>query len=100
LGLAKRAKAAGLDGWVAAPIYATPLRRLSDTMLVNVVNVRPAWSLTADENPLHIMTPANAFMLGADRIVVGGPIVDAADPHDAVMRTLDEIDKATSSSRD
>jgi len=36
---------------------------------------------------------------GADRIVVDGPIVDAADPHDAVMRTLDEIDKATSLSR-
>jgi orotidine-5'-phosphate decarboxylase len=37
------------------------------------------------------MTPAEAIAGGADRIVVGRPILRAKDPKDAIKRTLDEI---------
>ena len=40
------------------------------------------------------MTPAKAIKAGADRIVVGRPIVNAESPYDAVMRTIDEIASA------
>ncbi|MEK7500194.1 MAG: hypothetical protein AAB649_06350 [Patescibacteria group bacterium] len=40
------------------------------------------------------MTPAKAIQAGADRIIVGRPIVRATNPRDAVMRTLDEIASA------
>jgi orotidine-5'-phosphate decarboxylase len=42
------------------------------------------------------MTPARAILAGADRIVVGRPIVNAEKPYDAVMRTIDEIASALS----
>jgi orotidine-5'-phosphate decarboxylase len=40
------------------------------------------------------MTPAKAIKAGADRIVVGRPIVNAKNPYDAVMRTIEEITSA------
>jgi orotidine-5'-phosphate decarboxylase len=41
------------------------------------------------------MTPAKAIKAGATRIVVGRPIIQAKNPYDAVMRTIEEIASAT-----
>ena len=43
-----------------------------------------------DQNPDRVMTQ-KAIKAGADRIVVGRPIVGSASPYDAVMRTIEEI---------
>jgi orotidine-5'-phosphate decarboxylase len=40
------------------------------------------------------MTPAKAIRAGADRIIVGRPIVQAKVPYDMAMWTIEEIASA------
>lgn len=97
LRFARLAKSAGLDGVVASPREAWMLRRLlGEDMTINTPAIRPTWSLVAgdDQNAKRVATPADAIKMGADRIVVGRPIVQAADPREAVRKTLDEIELA------
>jgi orotidine-5'-phosphate decarboxylase len=98
LTLAKQAVVAGIGGWICSPREAAILRILSDRMTINTPAIRPAWFKDPkdDQNPERIMTPAKAIQAGADRIVVGRPILKASDPLDAVKRTLDEIASAVS----
>lgn len=94
LNLAGLAKRAGADGLVASPMEAGALRSyVGDDMSINTPAVRPSWSIVKgdNQNPDRIMTPAKAIQAGADRIVVGRPIVQAENPYDAVMRTIDEL---------
>jgi orotidine-5'-phosphate decarboxylase len=41
------------------------------------------------------MTPARAIAAGADYLVVGRPIVEAADPRGAAQAIVDEIAQVT-----
>ena len=41
------------------------------------------------------MTPARAIEVGADYLVVGRPVVDAADPKAAADAIVAEIEQAT-----
>jgi orotidine-5'-phosphate decarboxylase len=68
----------------------------SKVLSLNTPAIRPTWAIVPgdDQNPDRIMTPAKAIRAGADRIVVGRPIVKAENPYDAVMRTIEEIDSA------
>jgi orotidine-5'-phosphate decarboxylase len=73
------------------------LRELvGDEMTVNTPAVRPLCSLVQgeDQNLSRIMTPAKAIAEGANRIVVGRPVLQAADPYDMVLRIKDEIAQA------
>lgn len=98
LQLAGIAKDAGLAGVVASAKEAAALREkvFGDSMLIVTPAIRPASLLVAgdDQNPERIMTPTKAIRAGADILVVGRPIVQAKDPRDAVLRTLDEIASA------
>ncbi len=88
----------GLDGFICSPKEAAVLRsRISSTRTINTPGIRPAWTIVEgdDQNQERIMTPAQAIQAGADRIVVGRPIVKYHDPREAVMRTLDEIASVT-----
>jgi len=92
--LSELAFQAGIGGVVCSAKEAETLRRnLGDSMTINTPAIRPSWSIVAgdDQNQKRVMTPADAIKAGADRIVVGRPIVRATDPHKAVMRTLEEI---------
>jgi orotidine-5'-phosphate decarboxylase len=94
---ADKAKEAGIDGIICAPTEAIWVRgHMSDGMTINTPAIRPAWTIVAgdDQNPDRIMTPAKAIKAGADRIIVGRPIVRASSPYDAVMRTIEEISSA------
>jgi orotidine-5'-phosphate decarboxylase len=51
---------------------------------------RPAWSTGGDDQS-RVITPAQAMAAGADLIVVGRPIRNAADPREAAARILDEM---------
>ena len=51
--------------------------------------VRPAGSATGDQK--RVMTPGDAIRAGADYLVVGRPITQAADPVAAAKNIIDEI---------
>ncbi len=92
------AETAGLDGLICAPTDIKFIQRVvRRSMTFNTPAIRPTWAIVPgdDQNPDRIMTPAKAIKAGADRIVVGRPIVKAEKPYDAVMRTIEEIASAT-----
>lgn len=92
------AEVAGMDGLICAPTDVGLIRSvIKRVMSYNTPAIRPTWAIVPgdDQNPDRIMTPAKAIAAGADRIVVGRPIVKAENSYDAVMRTLEEIASAT-----
>lgn len=92
------AEDAGIDGLICAPTDVALIRSVvKRVMSYNTPAIRPTWAIVPgdDQNPDRIMTPAKAIAAGADRIVVGRPIVKAENPYDAVMRTIEEIASAT-----
>lgn len=95
--LSELADRSGADGLICAATDAEMLRRgFGGRFTLNTPAIRPTWAIVPgdDQNPDRIMTPAKAIKAGADRIVVGRPIVKAEKPYDAVMRTVDEIASA------
>jgi orotidine-5'-phosphate decarboxylase len=82
-------------GFVCSPKEVSMLREAYGefTFTLNTPGIRTIWTKVEgdDQNPVRIMTPAGAILAGADRIVVGRPIVRAESPYDAVMRTIEEI---------
>jgi orotidine-5'-phosphate decarboxylase len=90
LSLARLALEAGADGWVcsvqeaaglraafgAGPLLVTPGIRLPDDAL-------------GDQK--RVGTPADAIRAGATHLVVGRPVLDAADPAKAARTLLDAI---------
>lgn len=89
---------AKIDGLISSPKEAEVLRaKFGMVLSLNTPAIRPTWAIVPgdDQNPERIMTPAKAIKAGADRIVVGRPIVKAEKPYDAVMRTIEEIASVT-----
>ncbi len=94
---ARAAADAKLDGLISSPRELATLKANFGMLLsLNTPAIRPAWAtiIGDDQNPLRVMTPADAIRAGADRIVVGRPIIRASNPYDAVMCTIDEIASA------
>ncbi|MDQ0392315.1 orotidine-5'-phosphate decarboxylase [Labrys monachus] len=80
----------GLPGLVLSPEEAAATRRrVGDRMLLVTPGVRPAGSDSGDQK--RIMTPGDALRAGADHLVVGRPIVAAADPKAAALAIQAEI---------
>ena len=91
---ARKADEAGMDGIVCSAKEAPFVREhIRSEMTINTPAIRPFWFKDPkdDQNPDRIMTPAKAIQAGADRIIVGRPIMTAENPYDAVMRTIEEI---------
>ena len=77
LKLARLAKEAGLDGVVASPIEIKAIRKsLGRDFLIVTPGVRPEWAAALDQK--RIATPKDAIRDGADFIVVGRPVTEAA----------------------
>ena len=88
--LARLAQRAGMHGVVASPQEIKMLRKsIRGEFVILTPGVRPAWAETDDQK--RIMTPAEAVHAGADYIVVGRPVLKAADRRDAVQKILEEI---------
>jgi orotidine-5'-phosphate decarboxylase len=91
--LALLAREAGLDGVVCSPHEIARLRKACGPGFKLVVpGIRPAWAAAGDQK--RVMTPAEAVSLGADHLVIGRPISQAADPKAALGRILAEFDAA------
>jgi orotidine-5'-phosphate decarboxylase len=79
LRLGRLAVEAGADGLVCSPLEVAMLRRdLGSAVKLVVPGIRPEGSASNDQ--ARTMTPADAVAAGADWIVVGRPITEAADP--------------------
>jgi orotidine-5'-phosphate decarboxylase len=91
--VAKRAQQArdlGIDGLVCSGEEAANLRRIVGPNVALVVpGIRPAGAAVGDQK--RVMTPAKAISAGADYLVVGRPIVEAADPKAAAEAIVAEI---------
>ncbi len=87
---ATQAQALGVDGLVCSPEEAASLRRIvGPEMSLVTPGIRPAGSASGDQK--RIMTPARAIAAGADYLVVGRPILEAADPRAAAEAVVAEI---------
>src|SRR3954447_3186377 len=90
---AQQAQVLGLDGLVSSPEEAASLRKIvGHQMNLVTPGIRPAGSATGDQK--RIMTPARAIAAGADYLVVGRPVMDAADPKSAAETIVAEIAQA------
>ncbi len=87
---AAQARDAGVDGLVCSAEEAANLRKVVSAGMVLVTpGIRPAGANRDDQK--RIMTPAKAIAAGADYLVVGRPIVEAADPKAAAEAIVTEI---------
>ncbi len=83
LARARRAQAAGAAGVIASGVEAPAIRRECGAGFAIVTpGIRPAENRAADDQK-RVLTVERAFAAGADYIVVGRPIRDAADPRAA-----------------
>jgi len=90
---ARQAQALGIDGLVCSPEEAARLRKIvGHQMLLVTPGIRPAGAATGDQK--RIMTPARAISAGADYLVVGRPVLEAADPEAAANGIVAEIAQA------
>lgn len=90
---AKLAEAAGCGGVVCAGTEAPAVRRAVGTELRIVCpGIRAADTERADQ--VRVVTPYQAILSGADYLVVGRPIRDAADPVQAAQAISAEITRA------
>jgi orotidine-5'-phosphate decarboxylase len=91
---ARQAVAAGCDGVIASGLEAPALRRtLGAGPLIVTPGIRPADGERNDDQR-RVVTPTQALQGGADYLVVGRPIRDAADPYRAAVAIQEEIARA------
>ncbi len=98
LSRARRALSAGCDGVVSSGLEVERLRREAPKELICVTpGIRPVENrVEADQK--RIMTPAAAIQAGADYLVVGRPIRDAADPRKMAQTLQADIATALAAS--
>jgi orotidine-5'-phosphate decarboxylase len=88
--LAKMAWSAGVRGFVCSPAEVARLRaELGPEATLVTPGVRPAGAATQDQK--RVATPEEAIAQGADYVVVGRPIRDAADPAASANAVAREI---------
>ena len=87
---AQQAQVLGVDGLVCSAEEAASLHRIVGHRMVLVTpGIRPAGAAVGDQK--RIMTPGRAIAAGADYLVVGRPVLEAADPKAAADAMRAEI---------
>ena len=78
---------AGIDGVVCSP-HELNLVKQKESLLSITPGIRLS-DLDDDQN--RVMTPQKAIKLGANYLVIGRPITEAADPHNALKNIYNSI---------
>ena len=87
---AAQARDIGIDGLVCSAAEVSLLRPIvGANMLLVTPGIRPSGAASGDQK--RIMTPSAAIAAGADYLVVGRPILEAADPRAAAQAIVSEI---------
>ena len=97
LSRARRALELGCDGVVSSGLEVPALRASVDHALITVCpGIRPILNdeASAVNDQQRIVTPQQAILSGADYLVVGRPIRDAADPGAAAEAIQEQISDA------
>jgi orotidine-5'-phosphate decarboxylase len=85
LSRARRALEAGCDGVISSGLEAPALRReLGQRVLIVTPGIRPVQNRPTDDQK-RTVDVAQAFSSGADYVVVGRPVRQAADPRAAAQ---------------
>lgn len=88
--MALLAKGNGMAGVVCSPQEIEAVRQVCDRpFLVICPGIRPTWAERNDQQ--RTLTPGDALKAGADYLVIGRPIIHAANPTDAFQRICDEL---------
>jgi orotidine-5'-phosphate decarboxylase len=89
---ARMAKEAGCHGVVCSGHEVAAVKReLGNGFIAVTPGIRPLWSLVDQDDQERVVIPSNAVRNGADYLVVGRPIRDAADPVAAADGVAEEI---------
>jgi len=93
LARARTALGAGCDGVI---VSGAAIRTCREGLGPNVTLVSPGVRLagSAGDDQKRTTTPGDAIRFGADYLVVGRPIMKAANPREAAARMIEEIDAA------
>lgn len=89
LRLARAGWDADIRGFVSSADEAAAMRRSFPEATLVIPGIRPAGSAAGDQK--RVATPAAAIAAGADYLVIGRPISQAADPAMAAAAILKEI---------
>jgi len=93
LALTEMALASGIDGVVTSVHEAPALRqRFGNTPILVTPGIRPSGADVGDQK--RVATPTLAVEAGSTYLVVGRPIVEAADPGQAARAIQMEVDRA------
>jgi orotidine-5'-phosphate decarboxylase len=95
---ARRAIEAGCDGVITSGQEAREVRALGGEKLI-IVTPGIRLSGAAADDQKRSATPAQAITAGADFVVVGRPIRDAANPHTVAEQILAEMQQAAAQQR-
>ena len=88
--LATLARNCGCNGVVASPHEARVIRQnLGAGFVIVTPGIRPAGSGKGDQS--RVNTPTEAITAGADYLVVGRPVTEAADPRRAAEEIVGEV---------
>lgn len=88
--MAELAQQSGLGGAVCSPHEAARLRsRCGSQFTLVCPGVRPSWAQKGDQQ--RVMTPQAAMQAGADYLVIGRPITQAADRNEAIAKICEEL---------
>lgn len=86
---AKKTAEAGLDGVVCSAQEVKLIKEATSPEFICLTpGIRPAGAAVGDQK--RVMTPADAYQIGSDYIVVGRPITQATDPVAAYHAIKDE----------
>src|SRR5579863_2957040 len=92
---AAQAWSAKIDGLILSAAEISALRLLvGDEMILVTPGIRPAGSLRGDQK--RVATPKAAIEAGADYLVIGRPVTEAAEPRAAAEAIQGEIAAAAS----
>ena len=90
---ARKALEAGCDGVIASGWEAAKIKELSaGSLLVITPGIRPAGY--GEDDQKRRTTPQQAVLAGADYLVIGRPVTDAADPPAAAAAIAEEMQQA------
>ncbi len=89
---ARKALEAGCDGVIASGQEAKAIKSVARDLLVITPGIRPDGYPEDDQK--RKTTPRDAILAGADYLVIGRPITDAASPATAAEQVLQEMQAA------